>query len=122
MRLLYIDDDRINSLLFAEACRMVGGIHCETAADGVEGLEAAARLRPEVLVVDLHLPDTDGFALLGRLRAIDGLGEVPAFLCTAEEPSAVQAAAAAAGFRDCWPKPIDLARLMAALADLRGSP
>jgi two-component system, OmpR family, response regulator len=122
MRLLYIDDDRINSLLFEEACRMAGGIRCDTAADGAEAVEAAERLRPAVLVIDLHLPDTDGYALLQRLRGIDGLANVPAYLCTAEEPSAVQAPAAAAGFLDCWTKPIDIGRLIEALNALRGTP
>jgi CheY-like chemotaxis protein len=121
MRLLYIDDDRINSLLFEETCRMVGGIDCETAADGAEAVECARRRPPAVLVIDLHLPDTNGYALLQRLRRIDGLGNVPAYLCTAEEPSTVRDAATTAGFVDCWSKPIDIGRLMAALTTLRGN-
>jgi len=38
MRVLYVDDDRINTLLFVEACRFAGGVETETAASGAEAV------------------------------------------------------------------------------------
>jgi DNA-binding NarL/FixJ family response regulator len=52
------------ALLEAEGFDVVG-----EAADGSSGLEAVARLRPEIVVLDIQLPDLDGFAVADRLAA-----------------------------------------------------
>ena len=119
MRLLYVDDDRINTLLFVEACRFAGGVETESASTGAEALELAARWRPDLLVIDLHLPDTTGYLLLPALRALLQLPTLPAYLCTADEPSLVTAPAQAAGFNGCWTKPVDLQIILPELARRR---
>lgn len=116
MRLLYIDDDRINGLLFVEACRFAGGIDVETAGSGAEAHDLVRRWVPDLLVIDLHLPDTDGYALLPALRAQLALPALPAFLCTADELSTVAAAAQRAGYDGCWTKPLDIAAVLAELS------
>lgn len=118
MRVLFIDDDRINALLFEETCRLAGGIEVATAGSGAEAHLAVAEARPDVLVIDLHLPDIRGDALLAALRA-GGLTGVPAYLCTADDPRDVELLAREAGFQGCWTKPVALDRLLADLARLR---
>ncbi len=108
MRVLHIDDDRINSLLFEEACRLDDALEVQLAFDGEEALSIAKEWHPDVLVVDLHLPDTDGFTLLRVLRDLPDCRTLPAFLCTAEEPADVLGRAIEAGYLACWPKPIDV--------------
>jgi two-component system, OmpR family, response regulator len=115
-RVLYVDDDRINTLLFVEACRPDTSLHILTAACGEDALESARQAAPDVLVVDLHMPDTDGLALLPRLRQLPGLVQTPAFLCTAELIEEVQADALAAGFDGVWAKPVDLKSIKTELA------
>ena len=121
MRLLYIDDDRINILLFVEACRFAGGVETETASSGAEALEVVQRWVPDLLVIDLHLPDTTGYALLPALRALLNKPTLPAFLCTAEEASLVEEPARRAGFDGCWSKPVDLGLILPELARRSGS-
>lgn len=118
LRVLFVDDDRINAFLFENLCSSLPGVHTRCAASGGEALEAAADWHPDVLVLDLHLPDTTGTELLGQLRA--ALGPVPAFLCSAEEPATLEPMARAAGFNGVWPKPVDEARLLSDLAIMRG--
>ena len=120
MRLLYIDDDRINSLLFVEACRFAGGVETETAASGAEAMEIARRWVPDLLVVDLHLPDTNGYALLPALRSALSAPTLPAYLCTADEADLVAEPARAAGFDGCWGKPVDLQAILAELSRRSG--
>lgn len=120
MRVLYIDDDRINSLLFVEACRFAGGVETETAASGAEALELAQRWAPDLLVIDLHLPDTNGYALLPALRSALAAPTLPAYLCTADEATLVTEPARAAGFDGCWGKPVDLQAILAELARRSG--
>jgi len=116
MRVLYIDDDRVNTLLFVETCCVAGDIELETAASGAEALDVVGRWAPDLLVVDLHLPDTTGFDLLPALRARAANPVLSAILCTADEAEVVAAPALAAGFDDCWTKPVQLPQVMAELA------
>jgi len=118
MRVLYVDDDRINTLLFEETCRFAGGLEVASAGTGAEALELARDFRPDVLVVDLHLPDTTGYALLPTLRSAAGRADLPAFLCSADEPAQLADEARAAGFQGCWPKPVDLTAMLVDLARL----
>jgi two-component system OmpR family response regulator len=118
MQLLYVDDDRINLMLFENACASIDGLRVATAASADEALLLAREQPPQVMVIDLHLPDTDGPALLHALRREPGLGAVPAFLCSADDGAAVQELAVKAGFAGCWSKPVDGRSLKRELAAL----
>lgn len=116
MRVLYVDDDRVNSLLFTETCRLADGVEVETAVTGAEAGELVRHWKPDFLVIDLHLPDTNGYALLAALREQLAAPALPAFLCTAEEVRDVEAPALQAGFDGCWTKPVQLQTVLAELA------
>src|SRR5260370_39123284 len=70
---LLIDDD-------VDVLRAVGdyfdkiGYEASRATTGEEGFEAFARLRPDVVILDLHLPDWDGLEVLERRRSQGGSG------------------------------------------------
>lgn len=118
MHLLYVDDDRINVMLFEAACASLPGVTVASAASGAEALALAAEARPDLLVIDLHLPDTDGHALLAELRATLPVPPVPAFLCSADDGAELRSAAAEAGFAGCWTKPVDRGLLQREFAAL----
>jgi two-component system, OmpR family, response regulator len=118
LRLLCVDDDRVNALLLEQVCLNLGGIELQCAENGAEAEALAADWRPDLLVIDLHLPDTDGCTLLPRLRAAADRKLLPAVLCTAEDPSAVTQRATAAGFSAVWIKPVMLNEVQAALQRL----
>ena len=120
MRVLYVDDDRINTLLFVETCRFASGVEVETAASGAEAMEVTARWRPDLLVVDLHLPDTTGYDLLPALHSALNAPQLPAILCTADEEPLVAQPAREAGFDGCWTKPVELNRVLAELTRRSG--
>jgi CheY-like chemotaxis protein len=116
MRVLYIDDDRVNTLLFVETCRFAPGVEVETALTGAEALERIAHWTPELLVIDLHLPDTTGYDLLPILRARLSAPGLPAILCTADSAQIVAGPARDAGFDGCWSKPVELSVVLNELA------
>jgi CheY-like chemotaxis protein len=118
MHLLYVDDDRINLMLFEHACSVIPGVRLHTAADGSEALASVQAQRPDVLVIDLNLPDINGHDLLRVLRLNGGLPDTPAFLCTADDSATVRQAALDAGFQGCWAKPVDSATLSRELSAL----
>jgi CheY-like chemotaxis protein len=111
MRVLYVDDDRVNALLFLELCRLAPGIEVQCVESGAEAQALVAEFQPELLVIDLHLPDTDGVQLLAQLRRTAGR-RVPAVLCSADDTPAVIESARQAGFDGCWSKPLELQQVL----------
>ena len=78
VRLLVVDDDPPIADLVATVARYEGW-EAVTANSGEEALSRAAEFRPDIVVLDLMLPDLDGFGVLDRLRALghDGARGVP---------------------------------------------
>ena len=113
LRLMYVEDNRINAMLFSTALQLHGGFELRLAGDGEEALLLVRDWTPEVLVLDANLPDTNGFDLLGALRGQPGLGNTPAFMCSADAMPEDRRRAAEAGFIGYWAKPIDIGSIVA---------
>jgi two-component system OmpR family response regulator len=69
-RLLVVEDDP-NILELLSASLRLAGFEVTTAADGFQALRAAQRHRPDLVVLDVMLPDLDGFDVARRLRSGD---------------------------------------------------
>lgn len=114
-RVLIVDDEP--QILRALRINLsVRGYQVTTASTGVAALRAAAETRPEVIVLDLGLPDIDGLEVLAGLR---GWNETPVIVLSARSDSAEKVAALDAGADDYVTKPFGmdefLARLRAAV-------
>jgi CheY-like chemotaxis protein len=118
LRMLYVEDNRINAILLEETVRMHGGIELQVAEDGAEALALVRRWQPEVLVLDAHLPDMSGYELLVRLHELPAIAGVPAFMCSADAMEDDVRRAREAGFIGYWTKPVDIARVMADMDSL----
>jgi CheY-like chemotaxis protein len=113
---LYIEDEALNVLLMQEVFRAQSAWTLHVAEDGEAGVQAALRLRPDLILIDMNLPDINGLEVLRRLRAHP---DTRALRCIAVSADAMQEqirAARAAGFDDYLTKPIDLTRLLASVA------
>jgi CheY-like chemotaxis protein len=74
--------------------------------------------RPDLVLTDLHMPGTDGFALLRRLRADPATATIPVVAVSASAMSAEVDRGLRAGFDDYLTKPLDLERVLATVARL----
>ncbi len=113
---LYIEDNEINVMVIEEMLRRWTDVRFVHAPDGAAGIEQAARLRPDVVLMDMQLPDMDGHEILRRLRAdasTTGLRVIA--LSASAMPEEVQRALAG-GAADYWTKPVDLDRFMCDMA------
>lgn len=122
-RVLYVEDDRVTSLLFAEALRREPRLALRVAESPDEALALVRHWPPQVLVVDAQLPGMSGHELLPLLRALPGMAEVPAFMCSADNDAAALTRALASGFQGYWPKPVptvELLQRLLAVADNTG--
>jgi CheY-like chemotaxis protein len=122
LRVLYAEDDRVCALLMAQAMSDEPGIDLVIAEDGAEALAAVAGgWEPDLLVLDAHLPDTSGHTLLAQLRALPGLLQVPACMCSADDRAEDHQRATDAGFDHYWTKPVPAARVLACLRALKAA-
>jgi PAS domain S-box-containing protein len=112
---LYVEDNPVNQLLMAGMLGRRPGIRLITAAAGPEGLALAQAERPDLVLLDIHLPGIDGYEVLRRLRRLPGLQGVPAIAVSANAMPSDIDEARAAGFDDYVTKPLDMPLLLAAV-------
>jgi CheY-like chemotaxis protein len=126
LRLLYVEDNRVNAMLFSAMLNQRGGVELQIAEDAAEAMTLVAGWKPDVLVLDANLPDMNGYELLGALRSQLGLSVIPAFMCSADAQAEDIAKAMNSGFTGFWPKPIDIRQVLLDLEpyahDLPGAP
>ncbi len=112
LRLLYVEDNRVNAMLFGAMLTQRGGVELQVAEDAAEALALVTHWTPDVLVLDANLPDMNGYELLGALRSQLGLTLIPAFMCSADAQAEDIAKAMNTGFTGFWPKPIDIRQVL----------
>lgn len=121
-QVLYVEDDRINLVLMEEVFRLLPGWQLVCAEDGAEALQVLQDLRPDLLLIDMNLPDMTGMELIAHLRADARWQGLTCVALSADGYDEQIRAARAAGFADYWLKPIDVKQLQAALQQhLRGA-
>lgn len=114
----YIEDNPVNVILVRELVAMRPGVALDCSVDGMSGVERALDARPDVVLVDMQLPDIDGYEVLKRLRAQPSMAQSSIIALSANGMSDDIARARAAGFDDYWTKPIDFRRFLAGLDEL----
>lgn len=117
IRLLYVEDNRINAMLFEAVLGSRPDIELRIAETGWEALDIVESWVPDVLVLDANLPDIHGIRLLRQMRELPSLKNTPAFMCSADALEEDVRLARAAGFSDYWTKPVDFNKV---ISDLRG--
>jgi diguanylate cyclase (GGDEF)-like protein len=83
------------------------GYHVSGAADGITGLHALAEFTPDAILLDLNLPDIDGFELCKRMKAEPGSRNIPVLVMTGLGESGFEIMAIEAGADDFIAKPVD---------------
>lgn len=94
------------------------GYEVVESSDGREAVDQAERSMPDLVLLDLHMPILDGYAVLHRLRLDARFASVPFVALTANAMQGERERALAAGFSVYVTKPVDLVLLRAQLADL----
>jgi two-component system cell cycle response regulator DivK len=106
-RILYIEDNLENRTL-AQRILMASGYEVVVAASGAEGLELAARERLTLILVDINMPEIDGYTVTSQLREMPHLARVPIIALTANVMRGDREKTLAAGCDGYIQKPIDI--------------
>jgi hypothetical protein len=110
---LYIEDNPANSALVQQFLQWRPNVRLYAAPDGATGVVLAAVCRPDLVLMDLQLPDLHGTEVLRQLRLQPGTEHLCCVAVSANAtPQAIEAARSA-GFADYWTKPLDAVAFLA---------
>ncbi|HTA41649.1 MAG TPA: response regulator [Bryobacteraceae bacterium] len=111
MKKVLIADDKATSRELIRTVLEGSGYEVNEANDGIEALNRARELQPDLVILDLHMPGLDGFGVLAELRRDDAFAATPIMALTASAMQGDRDRAMAAGFDSYVSKPIPLSIL-----------
>lgn len=120
-RILVVDDEVGIRDLIRTRLRMAG-YDTHTARNGAEAVQRIAELRPDGLVLDINMPEMDGFGVLEHLKAEEGAKRLPVLVLTARHDEGDVQRAVALGAKDYLTKPFSESQLLARVARLLRPP
>jgi len=106
-RILYIEDNPDNRLLIRRVLQ-VEGYEVLEAIDGQTGMQLAAEVQPDLILMDINLPEIDGYEVTARLKQLPGLSRIPIIAVTANVMKGDREKTLAAGCDGYIQKPIDI--------------
>jgi len=114
-RVLYVEDNPSNVLLVRESLGLRPNVELVVASNVQEGLAAVARQHFDVVLLDLQLPDGDGYEVLTAVRALPQGRQIPCVALTANAMINERNRALEAGFDAFWTKPLNLPEFLAGM-------
>ena len=112
---LYIEDNASNIRLMRHIAEALGTLDLHVAELPMEGLELAATLRPDVILLDINLPGMDGFQVKARLEADPATCDIPVIAISANVLAETVTRGKISGFHGYLTKPINIEALVAAI-------
>ncbi len=117
-KILVVDDDPDIRRIASVALERIGGFRVDLACDAAEALRLAAKEPPDVVLLDVSMPGTDGPATLQALRALPATAGVPVIFFTAISSEAETARLRGLGAVGVVPKPFDVVDLPRRVRDI----
>jgi len=111
-KILLVEDNDLNRDMLSRRLARVGH-DVSIAVDGREGLAKARGERPEIILMDISLPEIDGWEATRQLRADLATASIPVIALTAHAMESDRVNSMSAGCDDYDTKPIELPRLLA---------
>jgi two-component system cell cycle response regulator DivK len=117
MKILYVEDNDDNVYMLKNRLSRAG-FTVIIASNGNQGVAMAASEQPDLILMDLTLPDIDGEEVTRRIRADPATKRIPIIALTANAMNSDRDKALAAGCDDFDTKPVDMPRLLEKIAAL----
>jgi CheY-like chemotaxis protein len=114
---LYVEDNLGNVRLLERLLVHRPNIHLITSLQGREGFELAQQHRPDLILLDVHMPDLSGYEVLELLRGDPTTASIPVVMLSADASHEQIQRFRDAGARDYLTKPLDLQSFLAQLDD-----
>jgi two-component system cell cycle response regulator DivK len=117
--ILYVEDNFDNRMLVRRVLEAEGYRVIE-AEDGVQGIERIQSQTPDLVLMDINLPEIDGYEVTKRFKQLPSMEEVPVIAMTANVMKGDREKTLAAGCDGYIPKPIDIDALPGQIAKFLG--
>jgi two-component system, cell cycle response regulator DivK len=118
MKILYVEDNDDNVYMLKNRLSRAG-FTVVVATDGAQGVAMATSERPDLILMDLTLPDINGEEATRRIKADPATKRIPVIALTANAMSSDRERAIAAGCDDFDTKPVDMPRLLGKIEALK---
>jgi two-component system, cell cycle response regulator DivK len=118
MKILYVEDNDDNVYMLKNRLSRAG-FTVVVATDGAQGIAMATSEQPDLILMDLTLPDIDGEEATRRLKTDPATKQIPVIALTANAMSGDREKAISAGCDDFDTKPVDMPRLLEKIAALK---
>jgi CheY-like chemotaxis protein len=105
--ILVVDDNDMNLVLLSKILELEG-YQVSTAQNGKEALKSAEENNPDLAILDVMMPDINGYELCRKLRQPPFSKEIPIVMLTAMSGEGERLQALEAGANDMWTKPFDM--------------
>jgi len=112
--ILHVDDDQMVREVVGEALELAG-FSVRQESDVLDGIQSAIKDRPDVVLLDLHMPGADGFEACLAFRNVPELSKLPIIMLTGMSDPEHREKAFACGVTDFLSKPFDTAQLIVAI-------
>lgn len=116
-KILLVEDNEMNRDMLVRRLEH-RGFDLATAADGRKGLALAQTLMPDLILLDMSLPEMDGWEVARKLKSDPSTRDIPVIALTAHAMQGDREAALDAGCEDYDTKPVDLNRLLGKMTAL----
>lgn len=116
--LILVVDDAADNVAMLSLALQQQGYRVVTAANGEDAITVATQTQPNLILMDINLPELDGLGATRRIHESEGMSEVPVVVVTAFGTEGFQRAAYDAGASGYLTKPIDLDRMNLLIARL----
>jgi two-component system cell cycle response regulator DivK len=116
-RILVVEDNDLNRKLFCDVLR-ANGFSVEPVADGLQALEAARKFVPNLVIMDIQLPNVSGLDLIKQIKGDLMLREIPVLAVTAYAGKGDEERIRDAGAEGYLAKPVSIGPFMAAVNNL----
>jgi two-component system, cell cycle response regulator DivK len=111
-KLLYVEDNEDNLYMLQLRFDVIGGYEVLSARDGAAGIAIAVAEQPDLILMDLNLPEIDGWEATRRLKADPMTREIPIIALSAHAMAGDREKALATGCDDFDTKPVEFDRLL----------
>jgi two-component system cell cycle response regulator DivK len=118
-RVLLVEDNELNRDMLSRRLKKKG-YEVEMAFDGAQGVEMARAGGWDIILMDMSLPEIDGWEATRQIRATEGLESVPIIALTAHAMAGDREKAMEAGCSDYDTKPVEIERLLGKMNVLLG--
>jgi putative two-component system response regulator len=117
-RILIVDDESLNIDVVQGYLEMDGYENVQSTENSIQALPLIGTFRPDLVLLDIHMPDIGGLEILKAIRADERISAIPVVILTASSTSETKLEALECGATDLLAKPVHQAELMARIRNV----